>query len=93
MVRLEGFAHNLSLEHAHHQGSLKQAQSIAGQLMDTLESASSTATTLGTSMSSKLGFGEWVPYIFCPVVSLVMGSYGLPPSTGRNILLIGLGES
>lgn len=43
-------------------------------------------------MTAGLGLSRWVPYIFCPAASLVMGSYGLPPSTARNILLISLGE-
>lgn len=31
--------------------------------------------------------------MICPAVSLVMGSYGLPPSISRNIALIALGET
>jgi len=31
--------------------------------------------------------------MICPAVSLVMGSYGLPPSILRNIGLIALGEA
>jgi hypothetical protein len=31
--------------------------------------------------------------MICPAVSLMMGSYGLPPSILRNIALIALGEA
>lgn len=37
--------------------------------------------------------GHWWPYVICPAFSLVMGSYGLPPSVTRNIALIALGET
>lgn len=92
MERLEGFAHTLSQQQAHHQESLEKAHLVATRLTDTLEIASSSATTLGASVSKGLGLSGWWPYIFCPAASLVMGSYGLPPSAGRNILLIGLGR-
>lgn len=35
----------------------------------------------------------WWPYVICPAVSLVLGSYGLPPSMLRNLGLIAAGEA
>lgn len=35
---------------------------------------------------------SWWPYLVCPAVTLVMGSYGLPPSVLRNMGLIALGQ-
>lgn len=40
------------------------------------------------------GFGlvKWASYIVSPVVTLMLGSYGLAPSAMRNLGLIALGE-
>lgn len=39
-----------------------------------------------------LGLSGWVPYIVSPIVTLLLGSYGLGPSAIRNLGLVALGE-
>ncbi|KAM0251278.1 hypothetical protein ACHAQJ_008269 [Trichoderma viride] len=92
MKRLEGLADSLLVQHEGHQERLVHAQQTASDLVDILDSASSSATTLRTSIYNSFGWGSWWPYVFCPLTSLVVGSYGLPPSTTRNFVLISLGE-
>ncbi|KAH6610622.1 hypothetical protein Trco_000642 [Trichoderma cornu-damae] len=90
--RLEGLADSLLVQHEGHQKRLAHAQQTAANLMDILDSASSSAVTLRSSIHSSFGWGSWWPYVFCPLTSLVVGSYGLPPSATRNLVLISLGE-
>ncbi|EHK48298.1 hypothetical protein TRIATDRAFT_316381 [Trichoderma atroviride IMI 206040] len=92
MKRLEGLADSLLVQHEGHQERLVHAQQTASNLIDLLDSASSSAATLRTSIYNGLGLSSWWPYIFCPLTSLVVGSYGLPPSATRNLMLISLGE-
>ncbi|KAL7946537.1 hypothetical protein V8C42DRAFT_320954 [Trichoderma barbatum] len=92
MKKLEGLADTLLAQHKGHQEQLVSAQQTASDLMDILDSASSSAITLRGSIYSSFSSGSWWPYIFCPLTSLVVGSYGLPPSATRNIVLISLGE-
>lgn len=48
----------------------------------------------GASISYLGGSGlfKWVSYIVSPVVTLMLGSYGLAPSAMRNLGLVLLGE-
>lgn len=48
----------------------------------------------GASLSYFGGSGlfKWISYIVSPVVTLMLGSYGLPPSAMRNLGLVVLGE-
>ena len=39
------------------------------------------------------GMISWWPYVVCPVFTVGLGSYGLPPSPMRNLGLMMLGES
>lgn len=92
MKRLEGLADSLLTQHEGHQERLVHAQQKASDLIDILDSASSSAANLRTSIYKSLGWGSWWPYVFCPLTSLVVGSYGLPPSATRNLMLISLGK-
>ncbi|KAL6866642.1 hypothetical protein J3F83DRAFT_116580 [Trichoderma novae-zelandiae] len=92
MIKLEGLADSLLVQHKGHQEQLSNAQQTASDLIDILDSASTSAVTLRSSISSSFGWGSWWPYVFCPLTSLVVGSYGLPPSATRNLVLISLGE-
>ncbi|KAL7782475.1 hypothetical protein V8C43DRAFT_197785 [Trichoderma afarasin] len=92
MKKLEGLADSLLAQHKGHQEQLVSAQQTASDLIDILDSASSSAVTLRGSIYSGFGWGSWWPHVFCPLMSLVVGSYGLPPSATRNIMLISLGE-
>ncbi len=58
-----------------------------------LETTAASAISVHDSLSPlRLAGGRWWPYIVCPAASLVMGSYGLPPSAFRNLALVVLGE-
>ncbi|RFU81686.1 nuclear membrane fusion kar5 [Trichoderma arundinaceum] len=92
MKKLEGLADSLLVQHEGHQERLVHAQQTASDLIDILDAASSSAVTLRSSIYSNFGWGSWWPYVFCPLTSLVVGSYGLPPSATRNFMLISLGE-
>ncbi|KJZ74650.1 hypothetical protein HIM_06000 [Hirsutella minnesotensis 3608] len=92
MQKLNEVAGDLTIKHEAHQRSLEQAQQKALQVLDTLEVVSSSAGSLKQSLLSGLGLSQWWPYLFCPLVTLTIGSYGLPPSASRNIALVGMGE-
>ncbi|KAH7359174.1 hypothetical protein B0T11DRAFT_341331 [Plectosphaerella cucumerina] len=90
--RLLSAADNLSGRLEHHADIVDQAQGRSDQLLNTLEEAAVSATTVKGSMIRQSGWTSWWPYVLCPTASLVMGSYGLPPSAFRNLALITLGE-
>lgn len=84
-------ADDLALRLERHTDTLGYAQERSGDLLETLEQASVSATAVKDSISQQSGWSSWWPYIICPSASLVMGSYGLPPSAFRNLALITLG--
>ena len=92
-MRLENIADSLSMKYGAHEGSLDAAQQRAEELSNTLATAATSATAFEGYFSRGSGWMGWWPYIYCPAASLLMGSYGLPPSTARNFILISLGES
>jgi hypothetical protein len=71
---------------------LQQAGNITEEILDTLEQTSSIAFTMNKSVIKDAMSTTWWPHILWPAASLIMGSYGLPPSASRNIFLIFLGE-
>lgn len=91
MENLAELADTLTVKHDGHRKALHDAQETAEQVLDTLESVSTSAGTLQGSILSGLGMAKWWPYLLCPVTTLMVGSYGLPPSAMRNMLLLGLG--
>ncbi|KAI1636836.1 hypothetical protein F4809DRAFT_607333 [Biscogniauxia mediterranea] len=82
---------NLSTKYNDHTNLLQQAQTMAIDILYTLEDTAASATAVGDSFLKQSSAVLW-PYIWCPVVSLIMGSYGLPPSALRNLGLFTLGE-
>ncbi|KAI0592947.1 hypothetical protein F4775DRAFT_580200 [Biscogniauxia sp. FL1348] len=90
--KLIDMADNLSTKYNDHTGLLQQAQTMTIDILYTLEETAASATAVGDSFIKQSSAVLW-PYIWCPVVSLVMGSYGLPPSALRNLGLFTLGES
>ncbi len=68
-----------------------QAGQRAGELLDILGEAASSAVLVRDSILHTSGFFDWWPYLVCPTASLIMGSYGLKPSGVRNIMLLVLG--
>lgn len=68
---------------------------MTDDILDTLGDVAIAAAILEEATSSYFqGFGlsGWAPYIFGPVATLLLGSYGLTPSAFRNLGLIALGE-
>ncbi|KAH8666556.1 hypothetical protein BX600DRAFT_511482 [Xylariales sp. PMI_506] len=92
MQRLVGMSEDLSWKYESHTGLIEQAYNITNELLDTLEDTTITVATVGGILSYQSSTHFWWPYILCPAVSLVMGSYGLPPSVVRNLALVALGE-
>ncbi|KAJ8129584.1 hypothetical protein O1611_g4048 [Lasiodiplodia mahajangana] len=93
MQRLIDISDTLTSKYDVHTGLLQQAQNITNDILDTLEETAASASDLGDSFSGQRSLASRWPYIWCPVVSLVMGSYGLPPSLLRNLGLLALGET
>ncbi|KAH8722129.1 hypothetical protein BGZ61DRAFT_572420 [Ilyonectria robusta] len=92
MERLEGLADHLLVKFDKHEGRLEQAQQKTTQILDTLDAATVSASAFRNSFFRGFGFSGLWPYVLFPVASLVMGSYGLEPSIGRNLWLVGVGE-
>ncbi|KAL6404762.1 hypothetical protein AUP68_11592 [Ilyonectria robusta] len=91
MERLEGLADHLLVGFDKHEGRLEQAQQKTTQILDTLDAATVSASAFRNSFFRGFGFSGLWPYVLFPVASLVMGSYGLEPSIGRNLWLVGVG--
>ncbi|KAI0433739.1 hypothetical protein F5Y09DRAFT_298057 [Xylaria sp. FL1042] len=93
MQRLIDISDALAIKYDVHTDLLKQAQNITNEILDKLEDTAASAAAVGNIFMGQHSLKSWWPYIWCPVVSLVVGSYGLPPSMIRNIGLLALGET
>ncbi|KAI1503485.1 hypothetical protein F5X99DRAFT_105665 [Biscogniauxia marginata] len=93
MQKLIDITGNLSTKYDDHANLLQQAQAMTTDILDTLEDAATSATAVSDSLLRQSSVTSWWPYIWCPAVSLVMGSYGLPPSALRNLGFFVLGEA
>lgn len=71
---------------------LKQANNITNDILDALEETAAVATWMNQSFFSNIAARSWWPFVLFPTASLIMGSYGLPPSIFRNIGLLVFGE-
>ncbi|KAH7161431.1 hypothetical protein EDB81DRAFT_644198 [Dactylonectria macrodidyma] len=91
MEKLESLADNLLVQFDSHEGRLEQAQQKATRILDTLDTAAESAAVFRNSIFGGFGMSGLWPYVLFPVASLMMGSYGLEPSIGRNIWLVGIG--
>lgn len=83
-------AENLTNTYHHHSELLDQAQEKTEVILQTLNKASESASAVQSSIGTP-GWAGWWPFVVCPTLSLMMGSYGLPPSIFRNLGLIALG--
>ncbi|POS74960.1 hypothetical protein DHEL01_v206644 [Diaporthe helianthi] len=75
--------------------SLKEAQNMTNDILGTLDEVAASAMVLEGASQSYLGWSglfRWTSYIVSPVVTLMLGSYGLAPSALRNLGLAALGE-
>jgi hypothetical protein len=73
---------------------LEQAQNSTLAVLATLTRTATASDDLASIMAGRLSWSSplW-SYIWCPVVSLMLGSYGLPPSAPRNLALLAAGKS
>lgn len=92
MQRLSDFQHNLITRATDNTDILVAAHNLTNDILDTLEVTAATASQVSHSVSTQSYTSSWWPYIWCPAASLVLGSYGLPPSIGRNFILLVLGQ-
>ncbi|KAL2755907.1 hypothetical protein ACRALDRAFT_2106194 [Sodiomyces alcalophilus JCM 7366] len=81
---------HLTNTYHNHSGLLDRAQERTDGILQTLREASESASAVQSSFV-KSGQASWWPFVVCPTISLMMGSYGLPPSIYRNLGLIALG--
>lgn len=92
MQRLIGITENLAVKYDDHTSLLHQARNITNDILETLEDTAAEAANVGNSILKQSSVSSWWPYVWCPAASLVLGSYGLPPSAMRNLVLLTLGE-
>ncbi|KAG7286055.1 hypothetical protein NEMBOFW57_008358 [Staphylotrichum longicolle] len=93
MDRLVTATETLSAKFEDHSGMLKQANNITNDILDALEETAAVASSMNESFFTRVTTRSWWPFVVFPTASLVMGSYGLPPSIFRNLGLLAFGEA
>ncbi|KAI1265301.1 hypothetical protein F5Y18DRAFT_48054 [Xylariaceae sp. FL1019] len=91
MKRLVHISDNLASDYNVHTGLLHQAQNMTEEILYVLGDTATSAASVGDLLGHHTSLSWW-PYIWCPAATLVMGSYGLPPSFLRNLALFAMGE-
>lgn len=91
--RLMNMTEGLTISYDDHADRLHEARNLTEDILDSLEETAASATYVGSSVLKQSSTSSWWPYIWCPAASLVLGSYGLPPSATRNLALVALGRS
>ncbi|CCC06625.1 unnamed protein product [Sordaria macrospora k-hell] len=92
MDRLLAVTETLATKYEDQTQRLQQASNITNEILDILEDTAEAASLVNESFLTGAPSRSWWPYLVCPTASLVMGSYGLPPSAIRNLALLALGE-
>ncbi|KAI1443831.1 hypothetical protein F5Y02DRAFT_196469 [Annulohypoxylon stygium] len=92
MQRLMNMSENLTVEYDDHANHLLQARKMMNVILDSLEDTAASAILVKNSIPRQSA-SSWWPYIFCPMGSVWLGSYQLPPSGLRNLGLIVVGEA
>ncbi|KAM7204954.1 nuclear fusion protein KAR5 [Naviculisporaceae sp. PSN 640] len=92
MDRLLVATETIAAKYEDHTHTLTQARNLTNDLLDSLEETAATVSDVKSSLFRDVSPGNWWPHIVFPTVTLVMGSYGLPPSFIRNFGLLALGE-
>ncbi|KAL2143936.1 hypothetical protein VTI28DRAFT_9766 [Corynascus sepedonium] len=90
--RLATATEQLATKFEDHSSMLKQANNITNDILDALEETAAVANWMNQSFFSNTATRTWWPFVLFPTASLIMGSYGLPPSIFRNIGLLVFGE-
>lgn len=93
MDRLLMTTETLSTKFEDHSSMLKQANNMTNDILDALEETAAAASSVKESFFTSATTRSWWPFVVFPTASLVMGSYGLPPSILRNLGLLALGEA
>ncbi|KAK2074579.1 hypothetical protein P8C59_008774 [Phyllachora maydis] len=93
MVRLLSIADNLTSEHEAHAHALDAASNLTYDILDVLGKTATQAANMQQSVFRDVKVGGLWPHVVCPVISLIYGSYGLPPSLMRNVGLFAVGEA
>lgn len=94
MDRLVSATETLTTKFQDHSAFLHQANNVTNDLLDALHETAAVASSMQDSFLSRVANkSSWWPYIIFPTASLVLGSYGLPPSMLRNIGLLAFGEA
>ncbi|KAI1098224.1 hypothetical protein F4804DRAFT_350608 [Jackrogersella minutella] len=93
MQRLIGVSGNLATEYDEHTNRLHLAHNLTDGIHNSLVDTAASAAYVGSSILRQSSASSWWPYVWCPAASLVLGSYGLPPSGTRNLALLALGEA
>ncbi|OAA62832.1 hypothetical protein SPI_04372 [Niveomyces insectorum RCEF 264] len=92
MQRLAGLSYTLSSDYSNHARLLGEANNLTNNMLDTLETTAVISSNIQNSLLRQGALRDWWPYVLCPAASLIMGSYGLPPSLLRNMGLFAIGE-
>ena len=92
MQRLSGMTRAFRASFSDHAYLLAQTSNMTTEILDTLEATAAASVTIQQSFVSRNTVSGWWLYLACPAVSIVMGSYGLPPSILRNFGLFAFGE-
>jgi hypothetical protein len=94
MDRLVSATETLTTKFQDHSAFLSQANNVTNDLLGALHETAAVASSMQDSFLSRVANkSSWWPYIIFPTASLVLGSYGLPPSMLRNIGLLAFGEA
>ncbi|KAI0152598.1 hypothetical protein GGR57DRAFT_469628 [Xylariaceae sp. FL1272] len=91
MERLVHISSHLASDYNVHTGLLHSAQNMTEEILYVLGDTAASAASVGDLLGHRSSLSWW-PYIWCPAATLVMGSYGLPPSFLRNLALFAMGE-
>ena len=91
MGKLSNLADRITEKQRSHELLMESTPNRTFEILGSLETATSSVSALQMPLV-QLGWTSWVPYIVCPTASLVLGSYGLPPSMTRNLLLLSIGK-
>ncbi|KAF4447529.1 hypothetical protein F53441_8913, partial [Fusarium austroafricanum] len=89
MDRLGELAEDLLVKYDNHESRLDKALRKSGQVLELLDAAAASANGIQGYIFGGFGLSGFWPHVLCPVLSLMMGSYGLQPSLVRNIWLLG----
>jgi predicted ATPase len=86
LLKIMDITADMSARHMHQNELLIEATNRTREIVDQLGSFAPLS-----SIFSSIKFNWW-PQIVSPIVFLVAGSFGLPPSLLRNLALLSLGE-